>query len=78
MNYNKARKSSTIVFIFLWVTYCLTTMSKMAFSSAMPSIINDGLLTKSQAGAISSVYWVVYTLGQVCGGFIAEIGRAHV
>lgn len=56
MNYNKARKSSTIVFIFLWVTYCLTTMSKMAFSSAMPSIINDGLLTKSQAGAISSVY----------------------
>lgn len=72
MNYNKARKSSTIVFIFLWVTYCLTTMSKMAFSSAMPSIINDGLLTKSQAGAISSVYWVVYTLGQVCGGFIAD------
>ena len=47
-------------------------MCKNLFSSAMASIVEAGVMTKSQTGAISAAYWLAYTPFQVVGGFAAD------
>jgi sugar phosphate permease len=42
------------------------------FSSAMAIIVEDGFMTKSQTGMINAVYWFVYALFQVFGGFAVD------
>lgn len=56
----------------LFVLYATIYMSKNMFSAAMASIVEDGFMTKSQTGAISAVFWLVYAVFQIPGGLAAD------
>ena len=66
------KKRSRIFFLFLWLTYSIIYMTKNCFGAAMASIVAEGILTKSQTGLLSSVFYLVYALLQIPGGILAD------
>lgn len=70
--YLQGKKSSFLLFLLCFIMYALVFMCKNLFSSAMASIVEAGIMTKSQTGAISAAYWLAYTPFQVVGGFAAD------
>ena len=50
----------------------MNTFTKIAFSAVTAALINDGILTKTQAGTVNGVFWLVYAIGQFLGGALAN------
>jgi len=65
-------KSSIYLFVLLFVVYALIYMTKNCYSAAMASIVADGVMTKSQTGLISAVFYLVYAVFQVVGGVVSD------
>ena len=70
--YLESKKLSVVLFVFLFVLYAVVHMTKSMFSSAMATIVEEGVMTKSQTGLINAVFWLVYAVFQVFGGVAAD------
>ncbi len=70
--YLRNEKMSIMLFICLMIVYGITYMTKNCYSAAMVLLVNDGVLTKSQTGTISAVFYLVYALFQFVGGVAAD------
>ena len=70
--YIEDKKTSLKFFFVIWVMYTLVYMTKNCYSAAMATIVDAGVLTKSQTGTISAVFWLVYGIFQVVGGAAAD------
>ena len=66
------KKESRYFFIFIWIMYAMVYMTKNCFSSAMASIVAEGVFTKTQVGLITSLFYLVYAPFQIVGGFVAD------
>ena len=66
-----------MLFVYLFMMYAVVYMTKSMFSSAMATIVEEGFMTKSQTGLINAVFWLVYALFQVVGGFAADKYSPH-
>ena len=66
------KKKSLTLFWTVFFIYVLVYMTKNCFSAAMASIVDAGVLTKSQTGLITAVFYLVYTPLQVIGGMVAD------
>ncbi len=58
-------KASVILFAVCWVMYAIVSMTKSAFSASIASIVEEGLFTKSYAGAINAGYYFFYGSAQL-------------
>ena len=47
-------------------------MTKNCFSSAMVFIVDEGLMTAFETGTITAVFYIVYAIIQVLGGFLTD------
>ena len=63
---------SRIFFIFIWILYSVVYMTKNSYNGAMASIVSQGILTKSQTGFITSMFYLVYAPLQIVGGFVSD------
>lgn len=63
---------SVMLLLVLIFNYAFITMTKNCFSTAMVFIVEDGALTKSQTGAITGTFFVVYGFLQIVGGVLAD------
>lgn len=68
----ESEKLSRYFFCFIWFLYAVVYMAKNCYNGALASIVSDGVLTKSQIGLISAMFYVTYTPLQVVGGFVAD------
>ena len=68
----KNEKLSLILFLTLWMTYCLVAMTRNTASAAIATIVDEGIMTKSQAGLITAMFYLVYGILQIPGGMIAD------
>ena len=59
-------------FIYLFLMYALVYMTKNCFNGALADIVADGVLTKSQTGLITAMFYVAYTPLQIVGGIVAD------
>ncbi len=66
------KKKSLMLFWTVFFMYVLVYMTKNCFSAAMASIVDAGVLTKSQTGLITAVFYLVYTPLQIVGGVVAD------
>ena len=66
------KKISKNFFWMLWVLYAVVYMTKNCYSAAMASIVDEGILTKSQTGLINAVFYGVYAPFQILGGVFAD------
>ena len=68
----ESTKLSIILFSFIFVMYALVYMTKTCYSSAMAAIVHDGVMTKSQTGFISAMFYLIYGVFQIVGGKLAD------
>ena len=54
------------------ISYLAVYVAKGALSAASPGMIADGAFSKEQIGTLSSVYFIVYAIGQLINGFIGD------
>ena len=66
------KKISKNFFWMLWAMYAVVYMTKSCCSAAMTSIVDEGILTKSQTGLINAVFYGVYAPFQILGGVFAD------
>lgn len=66
------KRLSRAFFLIIWTTYTAVYMTKSCFSAALASIVEEGALTKSQTGFITSAFYIVYAILQVPGGLCAD------
>lgn len=66
------RKLSIYYFWFIWLMYMAIYMTKNCYSAAMASIVSEGVMTKSQTGFITAMFYLVYTPLQIVGGVFAD------
>lgn len=65
-------KKALFLFILCWIAYFTCYIGRLDFSSAMTAMIGEGVLTKTQAGTVTMVYFFVYGAGQMLNGFLGD------
>ena len=68
----RSAKKSIYLFVLAFVSYALVYLTKNCFSAAMASIVDQGVMTKTETGLISAVFYLVYAPFQVIGGIAAD------
>ena len=66
------KKISRSFFWFLWALYAIVCMTKNCYNSSLASIVSEGVLTKSQTGAITALFYLAYTPFQIVGGMVSD------
>lgn len=66
------KKTGTALFFLCWLVYFTSYLGRLNYSSVMSSIIEERILTFSQAGTISMVYFFAYGIGQLCNGILGD------
>lgn len=66
------KHESRTFFWFLWILYAVVSMTKNCYNGALASIVSEGILTKSQTGFITAMFYVVYTPLQIIGGMSSD------
>ncbi len=68
----ESMKLSVVLFALLFLMHLVVFMTKNMFSAAMASIVEEGVMTKTQTGTITALFWFVYAAFQFIGGFAAD------
>jgi len=70
--YLKNQKLSLALFLSLAILYAIIYMTKNCYSAAMVRLVEEGVLTKSQTGTISAMFYLIYAPFQILGGMAAD------
>lgn len=65
-------RDAQLLFLLCWFAYFTSYIGRLNYSSAMTAMIQEAVLTKSQAGFISMVYFFAYGIGQFCNGMLGD------
>ena len=66
------KRQAFFLFVICWMAYFTCYIGRLNYSSAMAAMIEEAVLTKTQAGTISMVYFFVYGSGQLLNGFLGD------
>ncbi len=68
-----AGKKETVLFIMLcWLTYSCSYIGRLNLSASMSEMVADGIFLKSQAGAVTTGYFLCYGGGQFLSGWLGD------
>lgn len=70
--YIENEKLSLFLFLAAAIVQILISMTKNCFSAAMVLLVEEQILTKTQTGTISALFYLVYAPFQIVGGFAAD------
>jgi len=56
----------------LFFAYTMTCFAKLAFPAVTAALVDEMILTKTQAGIIGGLFWLLYGIGQFFGGAISN------
>ncbi len=60
------------LFLYCFLAYTVSYLGRKNLGACLPAIIEEGLITKSGAGYITTAYMFLYGMGQVISGFLAS------
>ncbi len=66
------KKAVSLLFFSCWIAYFCAYLGRMNYSAAMPALLAGGLLEKTEAGFIATLYFAFYATGQVVNGFLGD------
>ena len=61
---------ATQLFLYCFLAYTCSYLGRKNFSACIPAMIDEGFITKTFAGTVSSAYMLVYGAGQMLNGII--------
>ena len=63
----------TAVFVAVcWMAYSFSYIGRLNFSASMAEMTNSGILLKSEAGAVTTGFFICYGLGQFLSGWLGD------
>jgi len=65
-------KSIWLLFGVCWVAYFISYVGRINYSAAMPYIIGGGSLSMTQAGSLSTAFFLCYGGGQLINGMLGD------
>lgn len=77
MNLISNNKYAARLCLFIAMVYFTSYVTRLNYNAAMAAIIEDGILTKTQAGAIGSALFFTYGLGQLISGALGDRFRPN-
>ena len=66
------RRQIVFLAILCFISYAVTYIGRLNYSAALPEMVMEGVLTKTDGGIISTVYFAAYGVGQLVNGFLAD------
>lgn len=72
---NKKIANSRYAAIFVaacWMAYSFSYIGRLNFSASMAEMTNSGVLLKSEAGAVTTGFFICYGLGQFLSGWLGD------
>lgn len=72
VRYLENKRISIALIVLLTLSYSVICLSKNSFSTAMAFIVSEGLLTKTETGVITAVFYLIYAPMQIVGGMLAD------
>ncbi len=60
------------LFLLVFISYALIYMTKNCYSAAMASIVDEGIMSKSETGLIAAMFYLVYAPFQIIGGIAVD------
>lgn len=60
------------LFALCWALYGCSYLGRQNYSSVMAEMVIEGLMTKSQAGLVNTVFYVFYAAGQLINGMLGD------
>lgn len=61
-----------MLFGLCWAVYFVSYLGRLNYSAAMAALLDSGVLEKTQAGLISTLFFVCYAAGQLINGFLGD------
>jgi len=65
-------KASIRLAMSLFTIYTLNCFGKLAFPAVTAALVDEMILTKTQAGLIGGMFWLLYAAGQLFGGVVSN------
>ena len=65
-------KASAYLAGSLFLVYTMNCFGKLAFPAVTAALVDEMILTKTQAGIIGGSFWLLYAVGQLFGGAISN------
>lgn len=65
-------KVGTALFVLCWTAYFLTYFGRLNYNALMAQIIAEGILSKTQAGMLGTVFFMTYAIGQLFSGWMGD------
>ncbi len=65
-------KKSICLFLLVFIAYALIYMTKNCYSAAMASIVDEGVMSKSETGLIAAMFYLIYAPFQIVGGIAVD------
>ena len=64
---------TTAIFVTAcWIAYSFSYIGRLNFSASMAEMTNSGVLLKSEAGAVTTGFFICYGLGQFLSGWLGD------
>lgn len=68
-----ASSGSTVLFVAAcWMAYSFSYIGRLNFSASMADMTSSGILLKSQAGAVTTGFFICYGCGQFLSGMLGD------
>ena len=68
-----ASSGLTVLFIAAcWMAYSFSYIGRLNFSASMADMTSSGVLLKSQAGAVTTGFFICYGCGQLLSGMLGD------
>lgn len=61
-----------LLFALCWAVYFVSYLGRLNYSAAMTQLLEGGVLQKTQAGLISTLFFATYASGQLINGFLGD------
>ena len=65
-------RQGRVLFLLSWAAYATAYIGRYNYSAVMGAITGQGTLTLSQAGMVSTGYFICYALGQILCGAVSQ------
>lgn len=75
MSNSTIKKSEVLLAISCSLVYALSYTCRLNYSAAMPYILEENYLTRTQEGAFSLLYFLAYGVGQFVNGFSTDVSN---
>lgn len=66
------RRASYGIIVACWLVYMIAYLTRNTYPASIVHLTDGGLLTPSDAGLVSTVYFVCYSCGHLINGFLAD------